>query len=134
MVVTQPPKRQSRVHSSRFLYLIVFISGMTTLAVELAASRLLGPAFGTGNIVWANVIGLMLLYLTIGYFVGGRWADRSPYRLTLYQIIVWGAFLSALIPLVARPVVSAAGQAVSQLDAGLALGSFFAVLILERVV
>ena len=133
MVVTQPLKGQSRVHSSRFIYAIVFISGMTTLAVELAASRLLGPAFGTGNIVWANVIGLMLLYLTIGYFVGGRWADRSPYRLTLYQIIVWGAFLSALIPLIARPVVSAAGQAVSQLDAGLALGSFFAVLILFSI-
>ena len=126
-------KPQTRVDNPRFLYVIVFISGMTTLAVELAASRLLGPAFGTGNIVWANVIGLMLLYLTIGYFIGGRWADRSPYRRTLYQIILWGAFLSALIPLVARPVVSAAGQAVSQFDAGLALGSFFAVLILFSV-
>jgi predicted membrane-bound spermidine synthase len=106
---------------------------MTTLAVELAASRLLGPAFGTGNIVWANVIGLMLLYLTIGYFIGGRWADRSPHRLTLYKIITWGAFLSALIPLIARPVITAAGQAVAQLDAGVVLGSFFAVLILFAV-
>jgi len=112
---------------------IVFISGMTTLAVELAASRLLGPAFGTGNIVWANVIGLMLLYLTIGYFIGGRWADRSPYRLTLYKIIVWGAFLSAVIPLVARPVILAAGQAVDQINAGTVLGSFFAILILFSV-
>lgn len=103
---------------------------MTTLAVELAASRLLGPAFGTGNIIWANVIGLMLLYLTIGYFIGGRWADRSPHYTTLYKIIVWGAFLSALIPLIARPVVSAAGQAVAQLDAGLAIGSFITILVL----
>mgnify|MGYP000433304199 CR=1 FL=1 len=90
--------------SNRYLYLAVFTSGMTTLAVELSASRLLGNVFGTSNIVWANVIGLILLYLTAGYFIGGRWADRSPYFTTFYRILLWGAFLSALIPLVARIV------------------------------
>lgn len=106
---------------------------MTTLAVELSASRLLGSIFGTSNIVWANVIGLILLYLTIGYFIGGRWADRSPHLKTLYQIIVWGAFLSALIPLVARPILQMAAQAFASVEAALALGSFFSVLILFSV-
>ena len=93
-----------------YLYLAVFTSGMTSLAVEMGASRLLGSVFGTSNLVWANVIGLMLLYLTIGYFIGGRWADRSPYPQTLYRILLWGAFLSALIPLAARPILHAGGQ------------------------
>lgn len=116
-----------------YLYLAVFISGMVTLAVELSASRLLGNVFGTSNIVWANVIGLILLYLTIGYFIGGRWADRSPFRKTLYQILIWGAFLSALIPLVSRPVVQAAASAVVDAQAALAIGSFVSILVLFSI-
>jgi predicted membrane-bound spermidine synthase len=119
--------------SNHYLYLAVFISGMTTLAVELSASRLLGNVFGTSNIVWANVIGLILLYLTIGYFIGGRWADRSPYYTTFYRILLWGAFLSALIPLVARPVLTTAASAMANVEAALALGSFFSILVLFSV-
>ena len=113
-----------------YLYIIAFASGMTTLAVELSASRLLGNVFGSSNLVWANVIGLMLLYLTVGYFIGGRWADRSPKASTLLQIVLWAAFLSALIPIVSRPILSRAAQAVFGAEAALALGSFISVLIL----
>ncbi|MEP7293204.1 MAG: fused MFS/spermidine synthase [Chloroflexota bacterium] len=116
-----------------YLYLAVFTSGMTTLAVEMGASRLLGSVFGTSNLVWANVIGLMLLYLTIGYFVGGRWADRSPHKHTLYRILLWGAFLSALIPLAARPILKAGGSALLGVDAGVVLGSFLVILILFSI-
>lgn len=122
-----------------YLYLAVFSSGMTTLAVELSASRLLGIIYGTSNLVWANVIGLMLIYLTIGYYVGGRWADRSPQFSTLYRIIVWAAFLCALVPLLARPILRVVAEAVSDFDdlsnadVGLALGSFASVLVLFSV-
>jgi len=132
MAVTETAAPQPRT-DNRYLYVTVFASGMTTLAVELSASRLLGSVFGTSNIVWANVIGLILLYLTVGYFLGGRWADRSPRLSTLFKIIIWGAFLSALIPLAARPVLTAAATAVAGAEAALALGSFFAVLILFSI-
>lgn len=128
--MTEAPLLKS---SNRYLYLAVFTSGMTTLAVEMTASRLLGSVFGTSNLVWANVIGLMLLYLTVGYFLGGKWADRSPKQTTLYGILLWGAFLSAVIPLIARPVLTAAATAVAGAEAGLAIGSFISVLILFAI-
>ncbi len=111
----------------------VFIAGLTTLAIEMAASRLLGSVYGASNLIWANVIGLILLYLAVGYFIGGRWADRSPYPRTFYRILVWAAFLCALVPLIARPVLRAAATAVAGSEAGLAIGSFVSVLILFAV-
>lgn len=114
----------------RYLYFAVFISGMSTLAIELTASRLLGSVFGTSNLVWANVIGLILLFLTLGYFIGGRMADRNPRPARFYAILCWGAFCNALVPLIARPVLAAAANAVQGVEAALAIGSFIAVLIL----
>lgn len=103
---------------------------MTTLAVELSASRLLGNVFGTSNLVWASIIGLILIYLTVGYFIGGRWADRSPYPKTMYTILLWGAFLAGLVPLPAGFVLRMAAAAFDRLQVGVLMGSFTGVLIL----
>lgn len=62
--------------SRRYLFVTVFISGMSTLAVEFTVSRMLQAVYGTSNVVWCNVIGLVLFFLTAGYFLGGRLADR----------------------------------------------------------
>jgi spermidine synthase len=115
---------------NRYLYFTVFSAGMTTLALELTASRLLGSVFGTSNLVWASIIGLILIYLAAGYFIGGPWADRSPHYRTLFAILAWGAFVSGLVPLVARPVLRLAANAFDQLQVGVLFGSFTAVLIL----
>ncbi len=115
---------------NRYLYFAVFASGMTVLALELAASRLLGSSFGTSNLVWASIIGLILIYLTVGYFVGGRWADRSPYPRTMYTVMAWGAFSAGLIPAIARPVLRMAANAFDQLQIAVLVGSFVAMLIL----
>ena len=112
------------------LHVAVFAAGMTSLGVELSASRLLGDVFGTSNLVWANIIGLILVYLTAGYFIGGRWADRSPHESTFYRLLAWSAFTSGLVPIVARPVLRLAAQAVAQLDAAVMAGSFASVLVL----
>ena len=114
----------------RYLALAVFTAGMTSLAIELLASRLLGNVFGTSNLVWANIIGLILVYLTAGYFIGGRWADHSPNLRTFYSLLVWAAFTACLVPLVAQPVLRFAAQAVENFDAAVMGGSFLSVLVL----
>ncbi len=114
----------------RYLYFAVFVSGMTTLGIEFAASRLLGGVFGTSNLVWAAIIGLILIYLTAGYSLGGRWADRSPKTETFYSILIWGAFSAGIVPFIARPVLYTAADAFDQLQVGVLLGAFSAVLVL----
>ena len=117
----------------RYIYFTVFASGMTTLAAELSASRLLGNVFGTSNLVWAAIIGLILIYLTFGYSIGGRWADKSPSPKTMYSILAWGAFSIGVVPYIATPVLRAAANAFDGLQVGILAGAFVAVLILFSV-
>ena len=114
----------------RYLYITVFTSGMTVLAIELSAARLLGSVFGTSNLVWASIIGLILIYLTAGYLIGGYFADRSPHAKTMYTVLAWAAFTAGLVPLIARPVLRLAADAFDQLALGVLFGSFSVVLIL----
>jgi spermidine synthase len=114
----------------RYLLFTVFVSGMTTLAAELAAGRLIGNVFGTSNLVWASIIGLILIYLTLGYFLGGKWADQNPTAGAMYRILAWGAFTVGLVPYVAGPVLKFAATGFEALAVGVMAGSFVAVLIL----
>jgi spermidine synthase/uncharacterized membrane protein len=114
----------------RLLYIAVFVAGMTSLGIEMAASRLLGNVFGTSNLVWASIIGLILIYLAAGYFIGGRWADRRPNPQTFYQILVWSGVTTSIIPWVSRPVLRLAANAFDELQFGVLGGSLLAVVIL----
>jgi len=117
----------------RYLLFTVFVSGMTTLASELAAGRLIGNVFGTSNLVWASIIGLILIYLSLGYSLGGKWADKNPTPAAMYRILAWGAFTIGLVPYIAGPVLRSAATAFEALSVGIMAGSFIAVLILFSV-
>jgi spermidine synthase len=109
---------------------VVFAAGVGSLATEIAASRLLAPYFGNSTIVWANVIGLILASLSLGYWLGGRLADRRPSERALGTVVLAAACLIAVIPFVARPLLDLSVEGLDRVSAGAAIGSFFGVLIL----
>ena len=109
---------------------VVFAAGVGTLATEIAASRLLAPYFGNSTIVWANVIGLTLASLSVGYWLGGRLADRYPTPRALGLVVAAAACLVAFATLVARPILDLSVEGLDRVSAGAAIGSFFGVLVL----
>lgn len=81
-----------------FLLWTAFISGMSLMVVEINASRILAPYFGTSLFVWSNIIGIVLLALSLGYFWGGKVADRYPNGTKLYYLIFATATWLAILP------------------------------------
>ena len=49
----------------------VFLSGAVLLGLEITASRVLAPTFGSSLYVWGSLIGIVLTGLAVGYWVGG---------------------------------------------------------------
>lgn len=116
--------------SPRRLGAVVFLSGAGTLATEIAASRLLAPYFGSSTFVWANIIGLILVYLSLGLWLGGKLADRHPQPELLGALVLAAALFIAVTPFVARPILELALRGFDTISVGAVAGSFVAALAL----
>lgn len=116
-----------------FLAILVFVVGMGSLGAEIAAVRLLSPYFGASTVVWANTIGVVLVALAIGYWLGGRAADRRPERRPLCLVALLASTLLAAVPFVSRPLLDLAVSALDSVSAGAFLGSLVAVLGLVAI-
>ncbi len=112
------------------LIALVFVEGACALAVEISASRLLAPYLGNSLFIWAILIGLILLFLTIGYYVGGRVADRHPRHAVLYTLTISAAFLIALIPIIARPLMALSESSFTTYSIGVFVGSLGGTILL----
>lgn len=88
-----------------FLYLTEFFAGMSVMAVELGASRLLAPYFSSSQIVWTIIIGTIMIAMALGNIYGGKSADRSPDPDKLYRRILIAAIWIALIPVVGKYII-----------------------------
>jgi predicted membrane-bound spermidine synthase len=112
------------------LIAMVFVAGAASLSVEFSASRLLAPYFGDSLFVWASLIGLILLYLTVGYYAGGQLADRYPRSILLYLLALISALLIALVPLIAHPILHWSLFTFATQPLGVFYGSLLAILLL----
>jgi predicted membrane-bound spermidine synthase len=114
----------------RYLTVLVFTTGFVTLGMELSAARLVEPAFGNNQIVWASLIGLILFCLAVGAWLGGRLADRFPHRRGLDLTLTLAAVGVALAPSLSRPVLALASEGMGTFAPGLLGGSLLAVFLL----
>ena len=88
-----------------FLYLTEFFAGMSVMAVELGASRLLAPYFSSSQIVWTIIIGTIMIAMALGNIYGGKSADKNPSPDRLYtRILIAGVWIAA-IPVVGKYIV-----------------------------
>jgi spermidine synthase len=116
-----------------FLFILVFVSGMTSLALEMCASRLLAAYFGTSLFIWASVIGLILVYLTAGYFIGGRLADRYPSVQVLCTITAMAAFSISVLPFISQSILTWSITGLSQVSVSIFFSSLLGTILLFAI-
>lgn len=90
-----------------FLYVTEFFAGMSVMAVELGASRLLAPYFSSSQIVWTIIIGTIMIAMALGNIYGGKSADKNPNPDRLYARILLAAVWIAMIPVLGKYIVLA---------------------------
>ncbi len=104
-------KNDNKNHSSGilgnklYLYLTEFFAGMSVMAVELGASRLLAPYFSSSQIVWTIIIGTIMIAMALGNYFGGKSADKDPDPDKLYKRILLSAVWIAAIPFIGKIVI-----------------------------
>ncbi len=103
------------------------------MSTEMGASRLLAPYFGTSLLIWAALIGLVLIYLTVGYTLGGRLADRYPSHAALYKLTAWAGFTIVLVPILSRPLLLWSARGFSEFSESAFFGSLFSIILLLAV-
>lgn len=105
------------------LYVTVFITGASVMVIELLGTRMIAPFYGASLYVWSSLISVTMIALSLGYFVGGHWADRSK-QTGLSLIIALAAFMTLMIPWATRPILLLTDQL------GLRAGAFTSALLL----
>jgi spermidine synthase len=85
---------------------VVSVGGGVLMALEILASRVLAPHFGSSVYVWGSIISVFLAALSTGYVWGGRLADRNPTLAGLGRQLALAAIAQGLLLLFARPAVA----------------------------
>lgn len=91
---------QDHPYRSLLIRLTVLLGGAVGMVLELVGSRLLAPYFGNGLFVWTALIGIMLGFMSLGNYLGGRWADRHLSVSVLFWILLGSAAGIALVAFV----------------------------------
>jgi spermidine synthase len=107
------------------LAFVIFMSGILVMVLEMVGARLMAPHVGTSIIVWTSLIGVVLAFLALGAWLGGRLADRKLSPRTL-AVILAGAGLGVALTALLHPLL---GERVMDASPNLYLGAIFGALL-----
>ncbi|MBI5968143.1 MAG: fused MFS/spermidine synthase [Deltaproteobacteria bacterium] len=93
------------------LILMAFFSGAALMIIELCANRILAPWFGNSLYTWTGLIGIILVAMSFGYYLGGWLVDRKPNFVTLSHLLLASAFFTLLIPFLQAAIEDLFSQA-----------------------
>lgn len=105
------------------LYATSIISGFCMMALEILGARVLQPFFGSGIDIWAAIISVFILSLSIGYWLGGRIADRATNNRPLAIVLIVAAICYLILPVWARPFLEALGPGIHTARGGVLLAA-----------
>jgi predicted membrane-bound spermidine synthase len=91
---------KSNFNNTQFIFFYIFCNGLAITAIEMTASRYLAPFFGTSTIVWANIIGVILIALAFGYSIGGKISQLFNDFKVFYLLGLLGGVLAFALPIV----------------------------------
>src|SRR5262245_1507033 len=77
---------------------VVFLAGFIIMVLEIIGARFLAKDFGSSFHVWVSQIGVVLIALALGYYLGGALADRWQRPSHLVALLVPAGLLLWLIP------------------------------------
>lgn len=121
------------MNNSRFLFLIAFVVGVSVMAIEITASRILAPHFGTSIFVWTNIIGVVMMSLSLGYWLGGKIVDKNPKLELLLKFILGAGLFFLVVPFLSNNLIDVVSENILFFDSGVVIlfvGSFLSSFIL----
>lgn len=87
------------------LEIIVFLAGAIGMGLELIAARVLSPYVGSSNVVWTSIIGIILASMSLGYWFGGKRADKGANQDQISNILLFAGITTSLIPILETLIV-----------------------------
>lgn len=109
-------------HTIAFYNLTALVSGMAIMAIEMTATRMMSPYFGTSIFVWTNVLGIIMAALALGYWLGGKLADRFPAPKVFFTMIIIASLVILILPF-AGPLVLKDVSSLILVDANVLIAS-----------
>ena len=106
------------------LSFVVFLTGGAVLIIELAATRILSPYFGNTIFTVSSIISVILGALSLGYYFGGRLADRRPSLKLFFSIILFSGACVIILKLIVASILPKIGYAFSTTNGPLTLSLF----------